>query len=628
MPTAMETHHDKTLSFSSTKVRKINKSFSTGSILADINNNNNKCKNDINDKNTKPAISRDISHQDFNSTKSTHSDNLNLTSIKPKIKSQTFEDSLISMHKFLKENNIYALNKNSTGNLEASSKLYNYRTVYLTRNAFGASTYNPKNGNEFGFNLQTYGLLNSTTKQTEYICFVNNVQPRSSAKRAGLTNGDILLAVDTIRIDRFKAFADIVKHVKGKNELCLVIFPEKVCKRVQYQQRIAQIEKILSEKRLALNKLLSDEDNLLIKYKKTSSSATATGSEPMQSSLTSSNSFCSQSSGSLSIKSSSNIAVAEFISPIPATANNNNSFMSGNNNNVTYSLISSGLGSESTNSVSNSSSFSAGKKQQLHIKNSTPIEPHQLATSSNNTMTISMSSTTQSDSAYVSGELDRTGEHLSQKQEQEQEQQPPPPLHIVKVVKNDEDSASTTSLSTHGSGSSGAVKSKSMAKKCLEKTNRLIRSASTSSMNLISRMNPLSFSTNNLAKTATAASTDETAEPAKTLPAVAVYLDVSQLALKAKEKNKPKIVKVKSPVFFLHCSFQFLFAKKKQTFFFLYFFFSQSKCQVSLWLCCYRPLKKNVGDLLSKKLNSQKLTKVSVYIFIYKKKIFSETFKK
>jgi hypothetical protein len=128
------------------------------------------------------------------------------------------------MHKFLKEKNIYSLNANSGD--------YKYRTVFLTRNAFGATSYNPTGANEFGFNLQTYGLLNSLSKQTEYICFVNNVQPKSSARRAGLNNGDILLAVDNIRIDQFKAFNDIVKHVKGKNELCLVIFPESTCKKV------------------------------------------------------------------------------------------------------------------------------------------------------------------------------------------------------------------------------------------------------------------------------------------------------------------------------------------------------------------------------------------------------------
>jgi hypothetical protein len=38
---------------------------------------------------------------------------------------------------------------------------------------------------EFGFHLQTYGLVNSSTKQTEFICFCNNVQPQSPAQQVG-----------------------------------------------------------------------------------------------------------------------------------------------------------------------------------------------------------------------------------------------------------------------------------------------------------------------------------------------------------------------------------------------------------------------------------------------------------
>ena len=86
---------------------------------------------------------------------------------------------------------------------------------------------------EFGFNLQSYGLLNSHSKQTEYICFVSNVEARSPAKRAGLNNGDVLLAIDGIRMDEFRSFNEIMKHVKGKSELRLVVMAENVCKKIK-----------------------------------------------------------------------------------------------------------------------------------------------------------------------------------------------------------------------------------------------------------------------------------------------------------------------------------------------------------------------------------------------------------
>jgi hypothetical protein len=279
--------------------RKMNKSFSTGSIFnselavaAAPANTRNQNLTDPVTSHSKPMappppsrLAKDLSVDNFSNSSTSKTSNvrlkslvstttvsslkddsssahngLNLSSIKPRIKSQSFETSLILIHRFLKEKNVYALAPN-----EQNSE-FKHRTVYLARNASSASSYNPSGGNEFGFNLQTYGLLNSATKLTEYICFVNNVQARSAAKRAGLTNGDILLAIDNMRIEQFKRFDDIVRHVRGKSELFLVIFPESTCKRVQYQMRVAQIERTLEEKRSLLKRLASDEQSVLRKY--------------------------------------------------------------------------------------------------------------------------------------------------------------------------------------------------------------------------------------------------------------------------------------------------------------------------------------------------------------------------
>ncbi len=513
-------------------------------------------------------------------------------SIKPKIKSQSFETSLILMHKFLKERHLYALQAN-----ELNGE-YKHRTVFLARNSSSASSYNPSGGNEFGFNLQTYGLLNSLTKLTEYICFINNVQARSSARRAGLTNGDILLAIDNIRIEQFKRFDDIVKHVKGKSELCLIIFPESTCKRVQYQLRIAQIEKCLAEKNELVRKLLGDEETIIKKYmhllaselpetpttrplsnlmNENESSINNTNSEinnehPMQSSLTLSTSFSSASSGTASTSLNANIIMdtSVFLSPISnhsplptattvdidnsvcsellnntkQTQHNNTDTLENssilNANNIMSSIISSGLGSESSHSVSNSSSFSSSSTNNVVASN---VTKQQLKTSSTPNDPINATSTymvaavsSMADSAYLTA-LENENSLVNSTRSSIRGGGGVTGTYIVKLIKspnddnnNNKSTASTTNnsnvsssmsslatsslsnsaqnvaSSSSSSGTSvssssatgGVVKSKSMAKKCLEKTNRLIRSASTSSMNLISRMNPLGMSSTNL----------------------------------------------------------------------------------------------------------------------------------
>jgi len=95
---------------------------------------------------------------------------------------------------------------------------------------------------------------------------VSNVEPKSPAKRAGLNNGDVLLAIDGRRMDEFRSFGEIMRHVKGKNELRLVVMAENVCKKIKCQQRLEQIKKILQEKRSELERLSKQEEGLLKKY--------------------------------------------------------------------------------------------------------------------------------------------------------------------------------------------------------------------------------------------------------------------------------------------------------------------------------------------------------------------------
>ena len=425
----------------------MSKSYSTGTILGLENDQEIK----ENKENQTSLSNLSIDSQQKQQTKqasltmlNNQSPDLSSAFIKPKIKSQSFEVSLILMHKYLKE-------KYSNSNPETMP--YKYRTVYLARNSFGTS-YNPY-GSEFGFNLQTYGLLNSLTKQTEYLCFINNVQPKSSAKRAGLNNGDILLSIDTMRLDQFRSFPDIVKHVKGKNELYLVVLPERICKRIQYEQRVEQIRKLIEEKQSELVNFQNQEEILMKKYNiPTNNNNPITPN--MESSLTSSHSFSSSSeSGSLSAKSAQTVSSsvqtptnnddsAVFLSPIQSTSENMTD--STNSNTSSYSTVS---------THNNNSQV---------VKNSTPLM---------------MDLTT--DSAYLTEKTTTSDSDTSSSFERRNSSSTNGSYIVKLVVKsNDLSSQKPSNNKSH---------SKSIAKKCIEKTNRLIRSASTSSMNLLNKLN-------------------------------------------------------------------------------------------------------------------------------------------
>lgn len=131
-----------------------------------------------------------------------------------------------------------------------ASNAYLNRSVSTT-----ASAANSGGGGEFGFNLQAYGFLNKLTQQTEYICFVRNVEANSPASRAGLQSGDVLLAIDGVCLNEFRSFAEITQHVRGKAELRLVLMAENVSKRIQCQLRAEQVRRILADKRAQLEKV-------------------------------------------------------------------------------------------------------------------------------------------------------------------------------------------------------------------------------------------------------------------------------------------------------------------------------------------------------------------------------------
>jgi len=149
------------------------------------------------------------------------------------------------MNKLLKEQNIYSDPKDN----------YKRRTISITR----------KPGANYGFDLQTYALLNKSTNHIECIFYVNRVETDSPAHVSGLRVGDVPLAVDGIRIDEFKGLKAIFNYAKEKNTIRLVIISENISKRIDYQSRVNELETKIEEKLTEYKKLCQLEDEVLRK---------------------------------------------------------------------------------------------------------------------------------------------------------------------------------------------------------------------------------------------------------------------------------------------------------------------------------------------------------------------------
>jgi hypothetical protein len=365
-----------------------------------------------------------------NNNQQCHNSIIQLTKLN---KNQSFETYLIQMHKFFKEKKIYlepnetykrrtvvlirppySLNSSNTSSTssESSFSLSKSKSIsqfYFNSNSnssFNTNNINNNNNNnhgEFGFNLQSYGLLNSSTKQTEYICFINNVQPKSVAKKAGLNNGDILLAIDDIKVNEFKSFSDIMKHVKGKNELRLVVMTEQMCKKINLQQRIDQLKTLIAEKKTDLDKLESKKSSLFKKYninieEKSKNDIQCTRPDEKLIVISSSStlkspaeSIISKDEPSTTSNVSTNSSSSIYLSPASSTFSSNltatSSDESTSSNNSAHSIISTVESNKKTNSLDITNNNKSIPTNNINIiQNSTPIESsNDLSTTNNNT---------------------------------------------------------------------------------------------------------------------------------------------------------------------------------------------------------------------------------------------------
>jgi len=303
--------------------------------------------------------------------------------------------------------------------------------------------------------------------------------------KAGLNNGDVILAIDDICIDKFKSLNEIMSHVRGKLELRLVIMAENICKKIQLKQRYAKLKQIISDKKLELDRITKQEETILKKYFASSSHC----SDELGTAAACANVSANSSNESSNTDSSStdNISneLSSFISPVkPDTSNEIKnstpieqtiSSSSSSSANASSSLSSSSSSTSSTSSLVltplsetkrkvstniNTNSIIAAvmcksnESFSTNISKSSPNGTARITVNNNNTFTSPLANPSKSVSSF-----DETPASHKQQQQQQQQQH-----------------ASFTSFSRPDL-------------LVLKQTPRMSRSALSSSMNFINKLN-------------------------------------------------------------------------------------------------------------------------------------------
>lgn len=446
-------------------------------------------------------------------------------------------ESIIEIHKFFKEKNIYS----------DPSDNYKRRTIVLvkgnhsssgvssgssSRNSHNFDSFHNSSNSDFGFHLQSYGLINTTTKLTEFICFVDNVQPGSPAKHAGLNNGDVLLAIDGIPINEFTNLHEIIKHVKGKNELRIVVMCENVCKKIKLQQRLESIKAKLSSRKEQLERLNKQQEAILNKKDTFNSFLTSPLSSSTSSSMT--NSSISESHLfpiSPSYNNSSQCNDTNLLSP--ELSQNSNMLVK---NSTPYDMKNAFILSPEINFDENSNLRPSRDREDYNNKprdsneiieinvNSSQTRPNKSSSSPNGTARI-----------QVDLNLDLTS----------------PIIPTSSSSYSTYSSSSSASTSTNSSGttqtvSSGSTlhKTRQLAHKCIQQTSKIVRSASSSSMNLISKLNRSSRSRNSSICSANLNNTIDVSDSKNTVVNIQKSLDKfnSSESISKTDSHKSKVL--------------------------------------------------------------------------------------
>jgi hypothetical protein len=77
--------------------------------------------------------------------------------------------------------------------------------------------------------------------------------------------GDVLLAIDGFKVNEFKNLFSLLKYAKERKNIVLVVVQENLTRKIDYQKRIFELEKLILDKREEYDRLCTQEQYILEK---------------------------------------------------------------------------------------------------------------------------------------------------------------------------------------------------------------------------------------------------------------------------------------------------------------------------------------------------------------------------
>nr|KAG5702397.1 hypothetical protein BaRGS_027484 [Batillaria attramentaria] len=111
----------------------------------------------------------------------------------------------------------------------------------------------------WGFTLQTYGIKNKRSGETEVMTYVDYVEMRGPAWIAGMRRGDVLLSVNGESVEGLNHPRLVDKIQASGDILRLVVLFEDCCRKVELYERFIKLKRILSQKLRDLRHLEQQE---------------------------------------------------------------------------------------------------------------------------------------------------------------------------------------------------------------------------------------------------------------------------------------------------------------------------------------------------------------------------------
>jgi len=115
----------------------------------------------------------------------------------------------------------------------------------------------------YGFALQTYGIHHQKNGEIELLTYVDSVDVNSSAAKSGLREGDVILSINGVDVERadHRTLVDYIKSCQGT--MRMVVLFEDCVRKVELHRRFLKLKRILNQKAAEFERLCLREELLL-----------------------------------------------------------------------------------------------------------------------------------------------------------------------------------------------------------------------------------------------------------------------------------------------------------------------------------------------------------------------------